>query len=328
MHRALTAVLAASLLASCGRPDASGIYVYTSDREVALVQLVEAKDGAVGGRLEDVTVTPNGIVNDQSTPIDGAASKHDLMFKPASAWLGGLTATGSFTGGGLTLTGTNFTLNAPRADLTKYRAAVAHLQSVAAYERQQIAMARAARIAQAAQTQAAAVAQAAQANAIRDAENKTATIQAATAQLRNDTARMNAAMANCPDFGGRSAMNTERIANMMRMAPTLSEADRNRLIGTANQVEVGTNQIEVTRSQYAIHLDQIVQDATRVADTLERFCASPQGAQFGQSCAGAKAAAAEYRASFARDRASFMSYKQAVQDEINRQTAMIQRMGG
>jgi hypothetical protein len=96
----------------------------------------------------------------------------------------------------------------------------------------------------------------------------------------------------------------------------------------ANQVEVGTSQIEVARSQYAIGLNQIVQDAAPIADLLERFCGSPQGAQFVEPCVGATAAAADYRASFARDRTSFIGYKQAVQDELNRQTAMIQRMGG
>ncbi len=305
------------LLASCGRPDASGIYVQASDRGVTLVQLVQTREGNITGRLENVVVTANGAVNDQSIPIDGAASKHDLMFKPAGAWNIGLTATGTFSGSGLTLSGTGFELNAQRSDLGKYRTAVAHLQSVAAGERQGIAAAQA--------TQAA---QAAEARAIRNDANKTAKIEAATDQLRNDTARMNAAVANCPDFGRRSATNSERIKKMLQLAPTLSDMDRNRLIVAANQVEVGTTQIEVARSQYAIGLNQIVQDAVPIADGFERFCGSPQGAQFAQPCVGAKTAAADYRTAFARDRARFAGYKQAVRDELNHQSAMLQRMRG
>lgn len=317
MRIAAIVICAAFSLASCERPDASGIYVYSSDREVALVQLVQTKGGNVTGRLEDMNVMANGTINDQSTPIDGAASKHDLMFKPASVWLGGLTATGAFSGSSLTLTGANFTLTAQRSNLEKYRFAVAHLQSVAAGVRATIAAAQA--------TQAS---EAAQAQAIRDAADKTAKIEAATAQLRNDTARMNAAIANCPDFARRSAMNSTRVEKMLRLAPTLSEIERNQLVVSANQVEVGTNQIEVARAQYAIGLNQIIQDATPIADAIDRFCGSPQGAQFPQPCETAKAAAADFRVSFARDRTSFVGYKQAVQDELNRQSAMIQRMGG
>jgi hypothetical protein len=278
--------------------------------------------------MEDVSIGANGVVNDQASAVDGAASKHDLMFKPASAWYGGLAATGTVSGNDLTLSGAGFTMKAQRSTLEQYQAAVAHLQSLAASDRQRLAIAQAEQAAQAARNQAAQAAQAAQNEAISDAADKTAKIQAATAQLRNDTAKMNAATAASPDFGRRSAMNTARIAEMMRIAPTLSDVNRNQLIVEANQVEVGTNQIEVARSQYVIGLNQIVQDAGPIADALERFCGSLQGAQFADPCSGGKAAAAEFRVSLARDRTSLIGYKQAVQDALNRQTAMIQRMGG
>ena len=123
-------------------------------------------------------------------------------------------------------------------------------------------------------------------------------------------------------------MNTERIVEIMRHMPAHSEPERGQLIVAANQLEVGTNQIDVARSQYAIGLNQIIQQATPIADGLERFCGSPQGVQFARPCGDARAAATDYRSAFAHDRSSFIGYKQAVQDELNRQTAMIQRMGG
>ena len=307
----------AILLVSCGRPDASGLYVYASDRNVVLLQLVETKDGTVTGRLEHVTVTADGTVNYRSSAVDGVASGRELMFKPASAWYAGLAATGTFSSNGLTLTGMGRTLDAQRSSLDEYRAAVAHLQSVAAGDRQRIASLQAAQAAQAAQAQAA-----------RNFAEEIGRIETATAQLRDDTAKMNAGIAACPDFGKRSAMNTERIAKMLRIAPTLSGVDRSQLVVAANQVEVATNQIEVARSQYAIELNQIVQDAEPLANKLQGFCTSPQGVQFAEPCVGAEAAAADFQTSLARGRNSFIGYKQAVQDELSRQSAMIQRMGG
>lgn len=307
----------ALLLASCGQPDASGIYLATSDRRVTLVQIVETKDGGLTGRLEQVSVDADGTVKDQTIPLDGAASNHDLMFKPTSVWFGGLQASGTFSSDRLTLTGTGFTLEAARSSLENYQLAVAHLQSVAVGDRQRIAVMRADQAAQAASVQAA-----------RDLADKVASIEAATAQLRNDTAKMNSSVAACPDFGKQSAANTDRIGKMMRIAPTLSDVDRNQLVVAANQVEVGTNQIEVARSQYAIELNQIVLDAAPLVEQLQRACAASQGSQFAQPCVGGNAAAADFQASLARGRNAFVGYKQAVQNELNRQSEMIQRMGG
>ena len=256
--------------------------------------------------------------------MDGAVSKHDLMFKPASAWYGGVTGTGTFSGNDLSLVGTGFSLNARRSSLENYKSAVAHLQSVAASERQRLAAIQAQQAAQAAAEQAAA----AEADRVRAAADKAAKIEAAAAQLRDETAKMNAAVAASPDFGQRSAANTARVVKMMQIAPTLSGQNRNQLIVAANQVVVGTNQIEVARTQYAIGLNQIVQQAAPLADQLQKFCGSPEGAQFTQPCVAANAAAADFQASLLRGRNAFNGYKQAVQDDLARQSAMIQRMGG
>jgi hypothetical protein len=324
---AITLAGAALLLSSCGQPDASGIYLSASDRQVILIQIVEMKSGSLTGRLEQVTMGANGTIKDQTIPLDGAASGHDLMFRPVSAWFGGLEATGKYSGDSVTMTGTGITLQAERSSLDEYQAAVSHLQTIAAVVRQRIATIQAARAAQAQAAREAQAALAAQNQAIQDAANKTATIESATVQLRNDMARMDEGLAKCPDFGQRSAANTARIDKMLRVATTLSGVERNQLIVEANQIEVGTNQIEVARSQYAIALNQIVQDARPIADQLQRFCNSPQRAQFAQPCADATAATTDFQTSLARGRNAFNGYKQAVQDDLARQSAMIQRMG-
>jgi hypothetical protein len=331
MRTAATAVCAALLLVSCGRPDASGIYLHAADRRVTLVQLVQAKDGKVSGRLEDVTIGADGSVNDQAVAMDGEASGHDLMLKPGTAWYGGVNASGSFSGNQLALAGAGFALTARKSSLANYQTAVAKLRSLAARRSRQVAVAQSAQQAQAGAARLAQAEQAAQAQTIQDASNKTEAIESATVQLGVDTARLNAGVAQSPNFGQQSAANTARIAGMMQAAPTVSATQRSQLILAANQVEVGTNQIAAARSQYAIALDQIFQHARPIAEQIQAFCGSAQGAQgaqFAQVCGPAKAAAADYQASLTRGRTIFLGYQQAIQDDLARQSAMIQRMGG
>jgi hypothetical protein len=312
---AAISVSAAILLASCGHPDASGIYVSASDRQVTLIQLVETKDGTLTGRAEELSIDTNGDVKDHIIPLDGAASDGNLVFKPTSVWFGGLQATGSLTSNGLSLTTDGNTFVIARSNIENYQAAVAHLREVAARERQKITDAK---VAQATRE--------AQLKEIRAVADKIVAIDNAMTRLRSDTERMNKGLANSPDFGARSAANTTRIERMLKVAQTLSGSQRGQLSVEASQIEVDTNQIEVARSQYAIELNQLVQDAGPIADQVENFCNSPQGAQFVKPCGPAMTAAADYRASLARGRISFGGYKQAVQNEISRQDALIRQI--
>jgi hypothetical protein len=314
---AACAVLTSLALASCGRPDASGIYVYPSDRDVTLVQLVETKDGALTGRLENLRVDPEGNVHDKSVNLDGAASGHDLMFKPTSAWFGGLNATGSFDGGALTLTGADISLKAERSSLEKYQAAVTRLQSFAVADRQHVAAAKAQE-----------ATQAARAEADVEAEKRVSALEAATAELRNDAAKLDSAIAAAPDFGQRAVANTAEISKMMSVAPSLNGMERSRLMVAANQVVDGTNQIEIARSQYALGLGQIAQRGGPLADHVQQFCRSPEGVHFTQPCAGATAAASAFKKSMVHGVSSFGGHKQVVQTELSRQSALIGRMGG
>ena len=245
-------------------------------------------------------------MQDESLPLDGAASNHDMIFKPTSVWYGGLLAGGTFSGDGLTLTGTGFSLRAVRSSLDDYQAAVAHLQSVAGNDRQAIAIAQAAS----------------------DVANKTMTIENDATRLRNDTQKMDAGVANCPDFGKQAESNTARIAKMLRAAPMLTGVDRSQLAVEASQIEVETNQIEVARSQYVIGLNQIVQDAASIAGQLRKFCNSSNSVQFAQPCRVAKAEATDFVASLGRGHTAFGRFKQAVEDQLAQQSTMIRRIQG
>jgi hypothetical protein len=311
------AALAPLILVGCGRPDASGIYLSASAHEVALVQLVQTKEGTITGRLEDVSVDGQGNVHDQTTNIDGAASGHDLMLKPASALLGGLNATGSFDGGGLSLTGDGFSLKAQRASLEKYQDARSNVEQLASTQRRHLAEERQKEADAAAQVQAAT-----------DAAQRNAALEAAAYQLNFDASKLSSAVAGAPNFTERAAANTARISKMIEIAPSLSAAQRNNLTVSANQVVVGTNHVEVARAQYAIGLDQIVQQARPLAEQVERFCSSPAGTQFSLPCAKATDAVNNLKNAVASGASTFGGYKQSVQDELKRQAAMIERMSG
>jgi hypothetical protein len=305
------------LLASCGRPDASGVYLSKSDRQATLIQLVQNKDGAVTGRVEVISVGPGGAMNDESATFDGAASNHDLVFKPTSAWFGGLGASGSFSGDTLTIKRGGAEVTVRKASLADFQKAVSLLKARARQERRQMV-----------EAQAAQAAQAIQAAPIEDAGDKAGRLERATAQLQADAAKLDEGVSSAPDFGRQSALNTAKIMQMARTAQSLRGAERERLIASANQVVVETNQVDVARSQYAIGLDQIVQRASPVATEVQRFCDTPDAAPFGAPCARAKAAATRFESALVHGSTVLKGYKQTIQTELAHQNEMVQRMGG
>ena len=270
-----------------------------------------------GGRVEVMAIGPGGAVDIQSATLDGAASNHEVTFKPASAWLGGAGESGSFTRDSLTISRDGSQVKARKASPGDFQKAVAQLKAKAAEERHQ-----------AAEAQATQAAQTAQASSFEDASDKAAKLQAATAGLRADVARLNDAVSTAPDFGRQSADNTARIAQMAQSAPTPSKADRSRLAAAANQVLVETNQIDVARTQYAGGLNQIVARTAPVATAVERFCDTPQATPFGQPCAQAKAAATDFESALVHAATVFEGYKQTVQTQLTRQSQIAQKFGG
>jgi len=315
---AITAmVLAGLLLTGCGRPNASGIYVAEFSQQVTLVQLVETKDGILSGRLEEQSIDEGGLVRSQSFNLDGVSSGHDLMFKPTNAWFGSLTATGTFNGSELSLVGAGYTLNAKRSSLDKYQSAISQLQKTAAVQRQRLADAKAQEAVQAASAQ-----------AEKDRTDKASKLQAAESQIHTDAAKLEAAIVQAPDFGAQAVANTARISRMVELAPRLNVVARNQLVVQANQVVVATNQIEVARQQYAIGLNQIVGNSGRLADEVQRFCTSSEGAQLAQACSGALTAAGELKKAMSHAVTSFVPHKEAVQRELSRQTDLMAQFGG
>ena len=256
-------------------------------------------------------------MNDQTVNLDGAAAQHGLVLKPTSEWFGGLSATGSFTRDTLTLSHNGQALQARRASLEAYQKAVARLQAKATAERRQASEARLKRLEQQAQ-----------ATALGNAADKNGRLRAATLQLRDDADRLDKGVEAAPDYGRQSANNTAKIEQLARLASSAPRSQRGPLGAQAYQVTVGTNQIEVARSQYAIGLDAIVQQGSPLSTDVLRFCDSPGGAPFAGSCGPAKAAATSFQSAVVHGVTVFRGYKQTIQTELHRQSAIAQKIGG
>jgi len=307
----------ALLLTACGTPDASGIYVATSDHDATLIQLVQTPDGKVTARLQTATIGADGVVATKSGDADGSVSGNDLILRPASAWFGGLQASGTFTGSALTLTGQGGTVTVKRSTLDAFDKAVANLQSVAAERRTEIAGAKA-KLNQ----------QLAQAQSERETADRVLQVNNVTARINEATRNLNDGLARSPDFARRASDNTALIARMVERAPSLGDVQRGQLSVAANQVEVRTNQIEVARSQYADRLNSVVEDAKGLAQPIANNCSNNVAPPLAQPCAEAKAALTRFATVFQRGAATFKPQKPRVQAEIDRQDKLIARIDG
>lgn len=305
------------LLAACGKPDASGIYVFTNDREVTLIQLVQADDGKLTGRLQVAHTEPDGTITTKHGVVDGSVSGHDLMLRPASVWFGGLQASGTFSGSKLNLTGNGFSLEAKRSTLDGYKEEVAKLQTAAGEKREQVAVANAA-----------AVQRQSEARAAKADLDTSIQISNVADRLRLATTKLNEALSRSPNFGQQAMANTARIAQLVKRANGQSDLARNQLAVAANQIEVETNQIEVSRSQYAIGLNGIVNAAKDAGASLSKLCGKNPPAQFNGVCGEAMAAANEFKDAYLRGTKTFTPYKQQVQTEMDRQSELSHRIDG
>jgi hypothetical protein len=312
LRTALLIAAAAAALAACGRPDASGLYLSRSDRAVTLVQLGQTRDGAVRGRIEAVSIGPGGQIDDRSTALDGTAAQHGLTFRSAGA-----AVSGTFSHDALALNGPGLALTARRSSLKDYQAAVARLESAAAAERKRASDAEARQADAAVQTEAVAA-----------APDKAARIEAATAELLDDAAKLNAGVADAPDFGQQAAQVTAQIVQLAQRAPRLSGADRRQAIASANQLVLGASQIEVARSQYAVRLNQAVRRGAPLATEVLRFCGSAPAATLAGPCAKASAAATQYQSALVHAVVVFGGYKRAIQLDLARQNELVRKIGG
>ncbi|ALR21899.1 hypothetical protein [Sphingobium baderi] len=249
--------------------------------------------------------------------VDGSVSGNELMLRPASAWFGGIQASGTVSGSKLTLTNKNVTLTADRSSLEKYQEAVAKLKGDAGEQQKRIAV-----------TNANAAQQEAQARAEKQMADMATEVNNLAERLRLAATKLGEAVSRSPNFGKQAMANTARISQLVQRANGQSDLARNQLAVAANQIEVDTNQIEVARSQYAIGLNGIVEAAKDAATSVGKLCGSNPPAQLGAVCGDAMAAVNTFKDAFIRSTKTFTPYKQQVQAEMDRQNKLSQRIEG
>lgn len=307
----IAAVLAALSVVSCGERDNSGVYVSVADQGLALVQIVQTKDGHISGRIESLTIGPDGSIKNEKASLDGAASKQDLLFKPVSGWLGGVSATGKVSGNTLTVVGNGSVFQAKRSDISKYQAQVAELQTKAAGVRKQIADA--------------AIAEAMQAKLTQDA-NRSSGLKQAASEVRDYVTRIGAGLKATPDFTAQVEEKTTQIEQIARRGGAPIQRDGNRV--AANGVMIETRGIVLSFQNYGRQMQQIVDRGRSFSQMIGKFCASPEGKSFPQECADGAAAAADFEKAVKGASDVFNGHQLGLTRELQKQEAIIGQMRG
>jgi hypothetical protein len=317
-------VVASALLASCGKPDNSGIYVAASERQATLVQLVQTPDGRLTGRVEEMSVQAQGQIKDDVSPLEGAASGHDLTLssKPVS-FLPGLSMTGRVAGGALTLAGQGVNVQAQRSSLAGYQAAVARLRILAQREQEQAAEARAAEQA----ARAAQEAKAAENQRQMAIANTEQSLGRAVNELREITVKFNAEVAKAPDFGLRADANTNRMNTLAGRAAGVAGLERGQLRLDAGQVLMDTGHIKMDRNQYGMGLGLIAQPGETLANRIDAFCANP-APSYVADCKSALVTSVDFKAAIVRGKARFQGFDQVIKAAQAAQSAAMQKMAG
>lgn len=111
----------------------SGTYVEKASDGVFLVQVVQTGDGHLTGRLEMISLKPNGDLADVSAPISGASDGHTVVITitPTEVLARSVTISGTIEGPLLHLTGGPTELTLIKSDEAEFREQVSALREKA-----------------------------------------------------------------------------------------------------------------------------------------------------------------------------------------------------
>jgi hypothetical protein len=108
----------------------SGVFVTAKANLVELIQIVQTPDGRLSGRVEDVSLAPNGNVEDKTMSFDGAADGRQIVLSIRLPFLGvARSATASLDGDMLHLWWQGGSEVLRRADTNQFETAVYALRS-------------------------------------------------------------------------------------------------------------------------------------------------------------------------------------------------------
>lgn len=123
--RFILAMLALCAVAACGSRSISGVYVHSSDTEVAALQLVGSEDGSLSGSLQTAVIQQNNEMSSSNVPLTGAIDGNALTLStPAPMFGTSTTFSGERSGHEITLTVTTregvVTIPFRRADAAEF----------------------------------------------------------------------------------------------------------------------------------------------------------------------------------------------------------------
>lgn len=301
-----------ALLSGCGKPDHSGVYVFATEREVTMVQIVQSEDGQVTGRVQSDTINQDGTIARSDAAIDGAISGNELVLKPTSPWFGGINASGAFEGDTLTLTAEGGSMSAKRTSLSDFQRRADGLKAIAADKRRELAAVQA-------RSESEREEKLAQRNLIDRAE----LVSQRVIEIRSGTVRLSTAIEKAPDFAGAAATNTAKIGRLARTAPTLSDVPRGQLSVAAHQIEIQTNQILIQRDQYAANLSQMSDQIARKVAQVSQICTPPISPQLVNPCTDAEQATRGFQTVYERARSTFKPLKTRIEAELREQQRLL-----
>ena len=122
-------IAAASTVAAA--PSVSGVYVGASADTVQLIQIIRTPDGRLEGRLEEVTLKPDGAIKDDTAALEGAADGEQVVLTQKSVLTQGEAAsmTGFVSGDLLDLSWRGGHRTLERGDAYSFEAAVIGLKA-------------------------------------------------------------------------------------------------------------------------------------------------------------------------------------------------------
>jgi hypothetical protein len=126
----MIAMLAVSV-SGCGKPTVTGTYVGKSGDGVVLLDLVQADGGQVTGRLEGISLKPDGSISDDASAVSGLTDGKSvsLAARPISLLPVTVQITGKLEGGHLNVSaGDTFSSDLVRSDVATFHDEAAKLR--------------------------------------------------------------------------------------------------------------------------------------------------------------------------------------------------------
>jgi hypothetical protein len=121
------AAVAIVALAGCS-PRHSGVYLINDNRSVVMVQVIEAKDRTLTGRIEEVSLDGDGKASSRSIPITGQVDGSEAVLR-SGGLLGGASFTGQFQMGAIILSRDGIAKTYRKANLATFEREVEKLRA-------------------------------------------------------------------------------------------------------------------------------------------------------------------------------------------------------